>query len=88
MSHTIVEEKLAVQSGYWQLYRYNPDLRSQGKEPLTVDSSAPDGTLLQYINNEDRYADLKLTDPQEATLLQLQLKQRCDELYQLIVKLE
>lgn len=87
MSHTIVEEKLAVQSGYWQLYRYNPALQAQGKNPLTVDSATPDGTLLAYINNEDRYADLKMTDPNEAQILQNQLKQRCDDLYNLIVEL-
>lgn len=87
MSHTIVEEKLAVKSGYWQLYRYNPQLVAEGKNPLTVDSPAPDGTLLDYINNEDRYADLKMTDPKEAAILQPELKQRCDELYQLIVDL-
>lgn len=87
MSHTIVEEKLAVESGYWQLYRYNPDLKAQGKNPLVIDSKAPDGTLIEYINNEDRYADLKMSDPSEATVLQNQLEQRCDDLYRLITDL-
>ena len=87
MSHTIIEERNAVACGYWQLYRYNPEFAKQGKNPLTIDSTTPDGNLIDFINNEDRYADLKLNDPSEATLLQNQLQQRCDELYNLIVTL-
>lgn len=88
MSHTIVEEKLAVESGYWMLYRYNPDLESKGIDPLTVDSSVPDGKLIDFINNEDRYADLKMSFPTEANILQKQLEQRCDELYKLICSMK
>lgn len=84
MSHTIVEEKLAVAAGYWQLYRYNPALAVQGKNPLTVDSVAPDGSLISFINNENRYADLTMNDAKEAAILQHQLEQRCDELYKII----
>lgn len=84
MSHTIVEEKLAVAAGYWQLYRYNPALGVQGKNPLTVDSAAPDGSLISFINNENRYADLTMNDAKEAAILQRQLEQRCDELYKII----
>lgn len=84
MSHTIVEEKLAVRSGYWQLYRYNPSLAQQGKEPLTVDYPQPDNSLVQFINGEDRYADLRMVDPKAASLLQPELAQRVQKLYSII----
>lgn len=83
MSHAMIEERNAVKSGYWQLYRYNPALAAQGKNPLTVDYPAPDtadmGTLL--LDNEDRYADLKMIDPAEAAKLQPMLAERCSEIY-------
>ena len=84
MSHTIVEEKLAVKSGYWQLYRYNPDLARQGKEPLIVDYPQPDNSLVQFINGEDRYADLRMIDPKAAALLQPALAKRVQKLYSII----
>jgi pyruvate-ferredoxin/flavodoxin oxidoreductase len=43
------EEKLAVQSGYWPLYRYNPVLKAQGKNPFILDSKKPDGTLQEFL---------------------------------------
>lgn len=87
MSHSIVEEKLAVKAGYWQLYRYNPTLAMQGKEPLTVDYPQPDGTLVNFINGEDRYADLRMVDPEAAAVLQPQLAQRVKKLYSIITGL-
>lgn len=83
MSHSIVEEKLAVRAGYWPLYRFNP-AAGDGNDPLTVDYTEPDGTLNRYINGEDRYADLKMIDPKEAAILQPQLEKRCDRLYSII----
>lgn len=84
MSHAMVEEKLAVKSGYWQLYRYNPDRIAQGLDPMQVDSAAPDGTLVQFINGENRYADLRMIDPKTAAALQPQLQQRATRLYSII----
>lgn len=81
MSHSIVEENLAVQTGYWQLYRYNPALTAQGKNPLTVDAPAPDGNLLTFLNGEDRYADLRMVDPKEAAILQPDLRTRTALIY-------
>lgn len=80
MSHSIIEEKLAVQSGYWPLYRFNPAL----PQPLTVDAPAPDGKLITFINGEDRYADLKMIDPSEASILQPDLQQRCQHIYSIL----
>lgn len=81
MSHAIVEQRNAVKAGYWPLYRYNPAL----KEPLTVDYRKPDGTLVDFINGEDRYADLRMIDAAEAAVLQPELADRCDNLYNLLV---
>ncbi len=86
MSHSIVEEKLAVQTGYWQLYRYNPALAAQGKNPLIVDAPAPDGNLLTFINGEDRYADLKMVDPKEAAILQPDLRTRTFLIYNTLLR--
>ncbi len=84
MGHSIVEEKLAVRAGYWPLYRYNP----ANTEPLTVDAPAPDGSLITFINGEDRYADLKMTDPKEASILQPDLKTRSEHIYNILQSLK
>lgn len=81
MGYGIFEERDAVRAGYWQLYRYDPRLAAQGKNPLQLDSAAPDGQLVPYINGENRYADLRMIDPREAAILQPQLARRVDWLY-------
>lgn len=72
MSHSIVGERDAVRAGYWPLVRYNP----AAAEPLTVDCAAPDGKLIDYINNENRYADLRMISPNDADRLQPLLQKR------------
>lgn len=84
MSHSIVEEKMAVAAGYWPLYRYNPQLSAQGKNPMTVDSKAPDGSLDQLLDNEDRYADLRLVDPSAVPGLRAALAHRELQVYKLL----
>jgi pyruvate-ferredoxin/flavodoxin oxidoreductase len=63
------QQKLAVQCGAWPLYRYNPDLAEQGKNPLTLDSKEPSIPVEQYAYNETRYSMLTLTDEQRAEVL-------------------
>ena len=61
------EEKLAVECGYWHLFRYNPALEAQGKNPFSLDSKEPDWSKFQgFINGEVRYTSLKETFPEEA----------------------
>ncbi len=86
MGNSIVEERKAVKSGYWPLYRYDPRRKAQGLQPLQLDSSAPDGSLLDFINGEDRYVDLKMLDAEEAAVLQPELKEHCDLLYDILLK--
>ncbi|MDE6324903.1 MAG: pyruvate:ferredoxin (flavodoxin) oxidoreductase, partial [Duncaniella sp.] len=79
--HSIVEERRAVECGYWPLYRFDPQRYARGETALTVDAPAPDGTLQSYIDGENRYADLKMTDPREAGILRPELEQDCNQIY-------
>jgi pyruvate-ferredoxin/flavodoxin oxidoreductase len=63
------QEKLAVDSGHWILYRYNPRLKAQGKNPLQLDSKEPSVPLSAYVYNENRYRMLELSHPDTARRL-------------------
>jgi pyruvate-ferredoxin/flavodoxin oxidoreductase len=65
----INEEKLAVKYGYWHLYRYNPSLVKQGKNPFVLDSSAPTGDLKEFLYKEVRYESLTRQFREEAERL-------------------
>ena len=69
MRKGLEQQKLAVQSGLWTLYRYNPDLIEQGKNPLTIDSKAPSIPFEQYAYNETRYRMLQQSDGERAAAL-------------------
>jgi pyruvate-ferredoxin/flavodoxin oxidoreductase len=56
------QQKLAVQTGYWPLFRYNPALKLQGKNPLQLDSRAPSLPLQKYMLNETRFNILNHAD--------------------------
>jgi pyruvate-ferredoxin/flavodoxin oxidoreductase len=67
MNNTIEQEKFAVKAGYWHLYRYNPMLEEEGKNPFTLDSKEPDWNEFQnYINSEVRYTQLLKSFPENA----------------------
>lgn len=67
MSHSQLEEKKAVECGYWHLWRYNPDLEAQGKNGFILDSKEPDWDKFQdFINGEVRFSSLLKTFPDEA----------------------
>ena len=61
-----LEEKKAVECGYWHLYRYDPRLKAEGKNPFTLDSKAPTGDFQQFLLGENRYTSLKLSFPEKA----------------------
>jgi pyruvate-ferredoxin/flavodoxin oxidoreductase len=63
------EQKRAVESGHWPLFRYNPSLADEGKNPLTLDSKEPTIPLEEYVYNENRYRVLRKTDPERAKQL-------------------
>ncbi|HYB75027.1 MAG TPA: pyruvate:ferredoxin (flavodoxin) oxidoreductase [Candidatus Sulfotelmatobacter sp.] len=66
MVHGLEQQKAAVLSGYWPLFRYNPDLAKEGKNPLKLDSKAPSIPLERYAYNETRYTMLAQTHPAAA----------------------
>lgn len=84
MGMDMIEEADAVACGYWPLYRYNPDLVKEGKSPLIVDYKKPDGTMPDFLNGEDRYADLTMMYPDEAKVIQPELQTHCDKRYQIL----
>jgi pyruvate-ferredoxin/flavodoxin oxidoreductase len=63
------QQKNAVQSGYWPLFRYNPKLAAEGKNPFQVDSRAPTLPLEKYVYNETRYTMLVHSNPEAAKRL-------------------
>ncbi|MDW8394867.1 MAG: pyruvate:ferredoxin (flavodoxin) oxidoreductase [Anaerolineae bacterium] len=69
MAKGMNQQKLAVESGYWPLYRYNPVLAKEGKNPFQLDSSAPKIPLRDYAYNETRYRMLAQSNPEEAEAL-------------------
>ena len=61
------EGKLAVECGYWHLYRYNPTLENEGKNPFVLDSKEPDWSKFQnFLKGEVRYTSLQKAYPNEA----------------------
>ncbi|MBE7032190.1 MAG: pyruvate:ferredoxin (flavodoxin) oxidoreductase [Ruminococcaceae bacterium] len=69
MANTIAEEKKAVQTGYWHLWRYNPMLKEEGKNPFILDSKEPTGTVKEFLEGENRYLMLKKAFPEVAAQL-------------------
>jgi len=67
--HGLEQQKLAVQSGYWPLMRYNPGLREEGKNPFQLDSKAPSIRLKEYAYREARYTMLARGNPDAAATL-------------------
>jgi pyruvate-ferredoxin/flavodoxin oxidoreductase len=69
MSRAMQQQKAAVNSGHWLLYRYDPRLTEQGNNPLTLDSNPPSIPLKDYAYAETRYKMLTLSNPEEAKRL-------------------
>lgn len=69
MSTAQMEEKKAVECGYWPLYRYNPALEAEGKNPFSFDSKEPNGKYREFLMGETRYAALTRTFPEVADQL-------------------
>ena len=66
MGTTQLQEKKAVEAGYWHLYRYNPMLAEEGKNPFVLDSKEPTGSFKDFLASETRYTSLKVTFPELA----------------------
>jgi len=84
MGKTQEEANLAVASGYWPLYRYNPPLVSEGKNPFILESKAPDGSLQQFLSGENRYASLEKMFPDESKKLREKIEKEYAERYNVL----
>lgn len=69
MAKGLEQQKKAVLSGHWPLYRYNPELEDQGKNPLIIDSKEPTISFEEYALGENRYRTLKRVNPTHADQL-------------------
>src|SRR5262249_52622759 len=69
MAKGMHQQKLAVESGHFPLYRYDPRLAAEGKSPLRLDSKEPSKPLSEYLYNESRYRQLTQADPEAAAQL-------------------
>jgi pyruvate-ferredoxin/flavodoxin oxidoreductase len=75
MSKGLQQQKLAVTSGAWPIYRYDPRLADQGKNPLTIEAKEPTTPLEDYVYNETRYRMLLQSDEARAEFLLKEAKQ-------------
>src|SRR5438067_2517304 len=82
MAKGMTQQKLAVESGYWPLYRYNPALENEGKNPFQLDSKDPKMPLQDYIYTEGRYRMLQRSDPEAAKVLLQQAQQSVNHRWQ------
>ncbi|MFW6324476.1 MAG: pyruvate:ferredoxin (flavodoxin) oxidoreductase, partial [Desulfovibrionales bacterium] len=81
------QQKLAVQSGYWPLYRFDPNRKTQGLNPLQLDSGPPTKDLSEYMYNEARYRMLRKLHPDRGAELLSEAKDRVRRQYALYEKL-
>jgi len=79
MRYSQQEGKKAVEAGYWQLYRFNPLLKEQGKNPFVLDSKDPSGNFRDFILGEVRYASLAKLFPEDAEKLFAQAEKDAKE---------
>ena len=66
MGNSMAEEKHAVEAGYWHLFRFDPRLAKEGKNPFQLDSAAPSASYKDFIKSEVRYSSLMRTFPERA----------------------
>ena len=82
MGVSIAEEKKAVETGYWHLYRYNPTLKDEGKNPFSLDSKAPTKPYREFLEGEVRYTSLKKLFPERAEALYESAERNAKERYE------
>ncbi len=87
MGKTQLEAKLAVDAGYWPMYRYNPLLKDEGKNPFILDSKEPDGTLQEFLSGENRFAALEKSFPEESKRLRAKLDNEIQDRYEMLKKM-
>lgn len=81
MGNAMKTMKDAVETGYWHLWRYNPQLKEQGKNPFIMDSKEPTGSFRDFLMNEVRYTSLLKAFPETADILFEQAEKAAQERY-------
>ena len=87
MTNCQSEMKKAVECGYWNLFRFNPALKAEGKNPFTLDSKAPAGGYQEFLMNEARYSSLTRAFPERAKELFAQNEEAAKERYEHLTRL-
>jgi pyruvate-ferredoxin/flavodoxin oxidoreductase len=83
MQNSQSEQRLAVECGYWDLCRYNPERRKRGENPFSLDSKAPTRPLKEFLLSELRFAALYATDPDRADKLFTLAEEDCKRTYEI-----
>ncbi|MGN0162993.1 MAG: thiamine pyrophosphate-dependent enzyme, partial [Candidatus Ornithomonoglobus sp.] len=86
MAKAQTEEKLAVESGYWHCFRFDPRLAAEGKNPFQLDSKAPTKDYKEFLDGEVRYNSLKRANPARAEQLFDKAVKNAEEKYAALVK--
>ncbi|SDB57353.1 pyruvate-ferredoxin/flavodoxin oxidoreductase [Desulfonatronum thiosulfatophilum] len=84
MGKTQEQTRLAVESGYWPLFRYDPRRALQGENPMIIDSKAPNGTIQDFLMSENRFAALAKSSPEEAQKLRNAVEQEVNERWRIL----
>ena len=87
MGKSLEQQKRAVEAGYWHLYRFNPDLKAQGKNPFILDSKEPKGNFREFLESEIRYSSLKNVFPEIADEMFAVAEQHAKERYESYLRL-
>ena len=82
------EMKKAVDCGYWNLFRYNPALKAEGKNPFSMDSKEPTGSYRDFIMGEARYSSLTRSFPERAEKLFVEAEESSKERYDYLTRLK
>ena len=87
MANCQAEMKKAVEAGYWQMFRFNPSLKAEGKNPFSLDSKEPTASYQDFIKSEARYARLAQAFPERAAELFEKAEANAKAKYERLVKL-
>ncbi|RAK07485.1 pyruvate-ferredoxin/flavodoxin oxidoreductase [Halanaerobium saccharolyticum] len=88
MGCSVSQEKDAVKAGYWHLFRFNPELKEQGKNPFSMDSKEPTESFRDFLLSEVRFSSLQKTFPEIAEELFEKSEKDAEERYQSYKRLE
>lgn len=87
MGKTVEREKKAVEAGYWHLYRFNPLLKEEGKNPFVLDSKAPSASFREFLEGEVRYASLQTSFPEIAEELYVKAEKDAKDRYDSYIRM-